>query len=98
MKSNEVGSDYSNSQILIIGAGLMGCGISQVFASLGVDVFLYDPLKQALDDAKQKIQDKELEVLQYIKEQKIDTLQSNAIQLVAEGVTSIEEIYPLLLS
>lgn len=46
----------------------------------------------------QKIQDKELEVLQYIKEQKIDTLQSNAIQLVAEGVTSIEEIYPLLLS
>ena len=46
----------------------------------------------------QKIQDKELEVLQYIKEQKINTLQSNAIQLVAEGITSIEEIYPLLLS
>lgn len=46
----------------------------------------------------QKIQDKELEVLQYIKEQKINTLQTNAIQLVAEGITSIEEIYPLLLT
>lgn len=46
----------------------------------------------------QKIQDKELEVLNYIKENKIATLQSNAIQLVANGVTSIEEVYPLLLS
>ncbi len=46
----------------------------------------------------QKIQAKELEVLQYMKEQKINTLQSNAIQLVGEGITSIEEIYPLLLT
>lgn len=46
----------------------------------------------------QKIQDKELEVQNYIKENKMDTLQSNAIQLIAEGVTSIEEVYPLLLS
>ncbi|MFY0602965.1 MAG: type II/IV secretion system protein [Flavobacteriaceae bacterium] len=46
----------------------------------------------------QKIQDKELEVLSYMKENKIATLQSNAIELVADGVTSIEEIYPLLLS
>lgn len=46
----------------------------------------------------QKIQDKELQVSSYIKENNISTLQSNAVQLIAEGVTSIEEIYPLLLT
>jgi type IV pilus assembly protein PilB len=46
----------------------------------------------------QKIQDKELQVSSYMKENNISTLQSNAVQLIAEGVTSIEEIYPLLLT
>ncbi|QMU65038.1 MAG: type II/IV secretion system protein [Flavobacteriaceae bacterium] len=46
----------------------------------------------------QKIQDKELEVEAYLKEHKIPTLHANAIQLIAEGITSIEEVYPLLLS
>jgi type IV pilus assembly protein PilB len=34
---------------------------------------------------------------QYFKSQKIQTLQASAFQLVSEGLTSIEEIYPMLL-
>ncbi len=37
-----------------------------------------------------------LEIDTYLKSKKIATLRDNAIQLVASGVTSIEEVYPLL--
>ena len=46
----------------------------------------------------QKIQDKELDVSEYLLKNKIYTLQTNALNLVVEGVTSIEEIYPLLVN
>ena len=38
----------------------------------------------------------ELEVDSYLKDHNIATLKSNAIELVASGITSIEEVYPLL--
>ena len=44
----------------------------------------------------QKIQNKELEVDAYLLENKIQTLQMNALNLVEQGITSIEEVYPLL--
>lgn len=44
----------------------------------------------------QKIQNKELEVDEYLLENKIQTLQMNALNLVEQGITSIEEVYPLL--
>lgn len=46
----------------------------------------------------QKIQDKELEVSEYLEKKNIHALQTNALNLVAEGVTSVEEIYPLLVN
>ena len=44
----------------------------------------------------QKIQNKELEVDEYLIKHKIKTLQMNALNLVEQGITSIEEVYPLL--
>jgi type IV pilus assembly protein PilB len=46
----------------------------------------------------EKIQDKELDVSQYLIENDIRTLQYNALDLVSKGITSIEEVYPLLIS
>ena len=45
----------------------------------------------------QKIQNKELEIDAYLLEHKIQTLQMNAVHLVEQGITSIEEVYPLLI-
>jgi len=42
------------------------------------------------------IKQNDLEIDDYIKEYNIATLQSNAIELVKQGVTSIEEVYTLL--
>lgn len=39
-----------------------------------------------------------LEIDNYIEEQHINTLKTNAINLVKEGITSVDEIYPLLSS
>ncbi len=44
------------------------------------------------------IEEQESDVSEYLKENKIATLKDNAISLVANGTTSIEEIYPLLIS
>ena len=46
----------------------------------------------------EKIQEKELDVTEYLLENKIHTLQFNALDLVAKGVTSIDEVYPLLVN
>ncbi len=43
-------------RIGVIGAGLMGHGIAQVFASAGYDVNLYDADKATLEAAKGKIE------------------------------------------
>jgi type IV pilus assembly protein PilB len=45
----------------------------------------------------QKIQNKELEIDAYLLKHKIQTLQINAVHLVEQGITSIEEVYPLLI-
>jgi type IV pilus assembly protein PilB len=44
------------------------------------------------------IKGKKLEINQYLKENNIATLKSNMIELVKEGVTSIEEVYPFLIT
>tara|TARA_R110002012_G_scaffold2062_4_gene9754 strand:+ start:988 stop:1899 length:912 start_codon:yes stop_codon:yes gene_type:complete len=46
---------FSSSHITVIGAGLMGCGIAQVFASKAIQVTLYDPIEGARQTVKQKI-------------------------------------------
>ena len=42
------------------------------------------------------IKDNELEIDDYLKENNINSLKTNAINMVQQGVTSIEEVYPLL--
>jgi type IV pilus assembly protein PilB len=42
------------------------------------------------------IKDNAHEIDSYLKEEQIRTLKTNAIDLLKEGVTSIEEVYPLL--
>lgn len=43
------------------------------------------------------IKNNHLEIDNYLKENEIITLKANAIQLLRDGVTSIEEVYPLLI-
>jgi 3-hydroxybutyryl-CoA dehydrogenase len=45
----------SKACIAVIGAGLMGHGIAQVFALAGHDVTIYDPVMAALDSVKARI-------------------------------------------
>ncbi|MGH6726995.1 MAG: 3-hydroxyacyl-CoA dehydrogenase family protein [Pseudolabrys sp.] len=45
----------SKARIAVIGAGLMGHGIAQVFALAGHDVTIYDASKPSLDSAKARI-------------------------------------------
>ena len=49
-------------------------------------------------DLVEKIQDKELDVSDYLLEKNIHTLEYNALDMVGQGVTSIEEIYSLLIN
>jgi len=46
----------------------------------------------------EKIQEKQLDVTEYLLKNKIHTLQFNALDLVAQGVTSVDEVYPLLVN
>ncbi len=48
------------------------------------------------NDLKEPIKDNDLEIDTYLKERKIKTLKQNAVQLIMDGVTSVEEVYPLL--
>ena len=45
----------SKPRIAVIGAGLMGHGIAQVFALAGHEVTIYDSQQASLDTAKQRI-------------------------------------------
>jgi len=45
----------NKSNIAVVGAGLMGHGIAQVFALAGHDVTIYDAVKASLDSAKDRI-------------------------------------------
>ena len=45
----------TKARIAVIGAGLMGHGIAQVFALAGHDVAIYDPVAASLDSAKARI-------------------------------------------
>ena len=45
-----------------------------------------------------KIKEKQLEIHQYLEEHKMGTLTSNMIELIKNGTTSIEEVYPFLIS
>ena len=44
----------------------------------------------------QSIKENQLEIDDYLKAQQIHTLKQNAIQLVEQGITSIDEVYALL--
>jgi 3-hydroxybutyryl-CoA dehydrogenase len=45
----------AKARIAVIGAGLMGHGIAQVFALAGHDITIYDPVMASLDTAKARI-------------------------------------------
>jgi 3-hydroxybutyryl-CoA dehydrogenase len=45
----------AKARIAVIGAGLMGHGIAQVFALAGHDITIYDPVMASLDSAKARI-------------------------------------------
>src|SRR3981189_1729363 len=45
----------TKARIAVIGAGLMGHGIAQVFALAGHDITIYDPLQASLDSVKARI-------------------------------------------
>ena len=45
----------AKARIAVIGAGLMGHGIAQVFALAGHDVTIYDSVAASLDSAKARI-------------------------------------------
>jgi 3-hydroxybutyryl-CoA dehydrogenase len=45
----------TKARIAVVGAGLMGHGIAQVFALAGHDVTIYDSVKSSLDTAKDRI-------------------------------------------
>ena len=53
------------------------------------------PITNKLEKA---IRYNELQIENYIIENKIETLKTNAIRLIQEGITSVEEVYPLLSS
>ena len=53
------------------------------------------PVTKAIEKAIKK---EELEIEEYLVENNIKTLKSNAIQLIKEGVTSVDEVYSLLIS
>ncbi|TCP23312.1 type IV pilus assembly protein PilB [Tenacibaculum skagerrakense] len=53
------------------------------------------PVTRAIEKAIKK---EELEIEEYLVENNIKTLKSNAIQLIKEGVTSVDEVYSLLIS
>jgi type IV pilus assembly protein PilB len=53
------------------------------------------PITKALT---QEIKNNVLEITTYLKDNKITTLQENAVRMVKEGDTAIEEVYPLLIN
>lgn len=46
----------------------------------------------------ENIQQKDLDITDYLKEKNIATLQDNAVNMVKNGITSLDEIYPLLIN
>jgi 3-hydroxybutyryl-CoA dehydrogenase len=46
---------FNSSKVTVLGAGLMGCGIAQVFACKQISVKLYDPFAPARENAKNTI-------------------------------------------
>lgn len=50
------------------------------------------------EELVKSIENKNIEIHDYLKKNRIATLKSNMIQLVKQGVTSIEEVYPFLIS
>lgn len=50
-----------------------------------------------LKDLTPHIKDNDLEIDDYLKEQQISTLKHNAINLLKKGITSVEEVYALLI-
>jgi len=88
-----VAPTFASLNITVIGAGLMGCGIAQVFASKNISVTLYDPIEAARDSAKAKIAanlatlSQPLDVLEHI------TLDDN-MQSAVSGADFIIEAAP----
>ena len=47
--------DYSSKKIVVIGSGLMGCGVAQVFAVKGIRTVICDPIDESRIGALDKI-------------------------------------------
>ncbi|NIB40887.1 3-hydroxyacyl-CoA dehydrogenase family protein [Pseudomaricurvus alkylphenolicus] len=52
---SESESRYLSAKIVVVGAGLMGCGIAQVFAQKGISTVICDPVEEARNTALDKI-------------------------------------------
>jgi len=50
-------NNYQTKRLIVIGAGLMGCGIAQVFASKQIRTVICDPIESARSTALDKIKD-----------------------------------------
>ncbi len=74
----------AKARIAVIGAGLMGHGIAQVFALAGHDVTIYDSFKSNLDSAKTRI-------LANLKDLGDDQSAVERVTLVAELAAAVRE-------
>jgi 3-hydroxybutyryl-CoA dehydrogenase len=52
---NTVTNAYESKKIVIIGSGLMGCGIAQVFASRNIQTVICDPIDASRNSALDRI-------------------------------------------
>jgi len=50
-----VKNDYASKKIVVIGSGLMGCGIAQVFATNNIHAVICDPIDESRDSALDRI-------------------------------------------
>ena len=48
-------NDYASKKIVVIGSGLMGCGIAQVFATNNIHSVICDPIDESRDTALDRI-------------------------------------------
>ena len=75
-----------------VGVGCQSCHFTGYSGRMAIYEIL--PITKEL---QLPIKNNQLEIESYLLEKSIATLQNNAIGLVAKGITSIEEIYPMLI-
>lgn len=76
-------------KILVCGAGTMGSGIAQVFATAGFDTLLYDVSTDMLAKAKEHIQKN---IYTLVQKQKISEIESNQILQRIQYISTIDNV------